>query len=110
AVEAPGVTGLWPDYVSCSSSLYPNASFVSNYRTISGTIYFPDAVSQVQGVNVIARAVDDPRTPQDESRRIALSAVSGYLFTGNPGQSITASMPEPNENNTNGDPDGSRNP
>ena len=104
-----GLPVLSPDDVSWISSLYPNPSFVSNYGTISGTIYFADGISEVQGVNVIARVVDDPGTAQDESRRIAVSSVSGYLFTGNPGQSITASMPEPNENNTNGDLDGSRN-
>lgn len=104
-----GLPVLSPDDVSWISSLYPNSSFVNNYGTISGTIYFPDGVSQVQGVNVIARAVDDPHTPQDESRRIAVSVVSGYLFTDNPGQSFTASMSDPNENNVDGDPMGSRN-
>ena len=104
-----GLPVLSPDDLSWISRLYPSTNFVSNYGTISGTIYFPDTVSQTQGVNVIARAVDDPKTPQDESRRIAVSVVSGYLFTGNPGQSFTANMPDPNENNANGDTTGSRN-
>jgi len=64
----------------------------------------------VQGANVIARLVDDPSTSEDESRRVAVSAVSGYLFTGNPGQSLTASIGTPNENNTNGSAPGSRTP
>src|SRR5690242_734155 len=105
-----GLPVLSPDDVSIISSLYPSPSFVSNYGTISGTIYFSDGVSQAQGINVIARAIDDPATAQDESRRIAVSAVSGYRFTGNPGQSITASMPDPQENNTAGDKTGSRDP
>jgi hypothetical protein len=105
-----GLPVLSPDDMSWISSLYPNANFDNSYGTISGTIYFSDGVSHFQGANIIARAVDDPRTPQDESRRIAISATSGYLFTGNPGQSFTADMPDPNEHNSNGDPSGSRNP
>ncbi|HEX7958304.1 MAG TPA: hypothetical protein VF493_00200 [Terriglobales bacterium] len=105
-----GLPVLSSDDMSWISSLYPNANFDNNYGTISGTIYFSDGVSQFQGVNVIARAIDDPATPQDESRRIAISATSGYLFTGNPGQSFTADMPDPSENNTNGNTSGSRNP
>jgi hypothetical protein len=59
---------------------------------------------------VIARAVDDPYTPVDESRRIAVSVISGYRFSGNIGQSVTADMADPNEPNTNGSRYGSRNP
>ena len=40
---------------------------------------------------------------------MAVSAVSGYLFTGNPGQSVTANMGPPSENNSYGSPPGSRN-
>jgi hypothetical protein len=105
-----GLPTLAPDDVAWISTLYPNASFASNYATISGTIYFPDGVSQFQGANVIARLVDDPNTTADESRRMAVSVISGYLFTGNPGQGVTASLPDSFENNTNGDPGGSRNP
>jgi hypothetical protein len=54
-------------------------------------------------VNVIARRIDDPSTAANESRRIAVSVVSGYLFTGNPGQSITGT-------NTGGSSTGTRNP
>ena len=105
-----GLPVLSPDDMSWISALYPSASFESNYGTISGTIYFSDGVSQFQGINVIARAVDDPRTPQDESRRMAVSATSGFLFTGNPGQSFTADMLDANENNTSGSLAGSRDP
>jgi hypothetical protein len=105
-----GLPTLAPDDVAWISRLYPSAQYVNSYGTISGTIFFSDDVSQVQGANVIARMVDDPATPEDESRRVAVSVVSGYLFTGNPGQSVTASMPDAHENNTYGDPDGSRNP
>jgi len=105
-----GLPVLSPDEVSWVSQMYPNATTASEYGTISGTIYFADGVTHVQGANVIARLVDDPSTSEDESRRVAVSAVSGYLFTGNPGQSLTASIGTPNENNTNGSAPGSRTP
>ena len=105
-----GLPVLAPDEVSWISQFYPNAATISEYGTISGTIYFGDGVTPVQGANMIARLVDDPSTTEDESRRAAVSAVSGYLFTGNPGQSLTASMGSVNENNTNGSQAGSRNP
>lgn len=98
-----GLPVLSPDDLSWISSLYPNANFNSNYAMISGTIYFGDGVDAVQGANVIARVLDDPTTAENESYRVAVSAISGYLFTGNPGQSVTS-------DNTNGDPNGSRNP
>jgi hypothetical protein len=98
-----GLPVLSPDDAAWISSLYPGANLASGYGTISGSILFSDGVSPVQGVNVIARMVDDPRTPEDESRRVAVSVVSGYRFTANPGQSVTG-------DNTNGDVDGSRNP
>ena len=105
-----GLPVLAPDDVAWISTLYPSASFAGSYATISGTIYFSDGVSQFQGANLIARAVYDPNAARDDSRRIAVSVVSGYLFTGNPGQSVTASLPGSSENNTNGDANGSRNP
>jgi hypothetical protein len=105
-----GLPILSPDDVSWISQLYPNATTVSEYGTISGIIYFADGVTPVQGANVIARLVDDPSTSEDESRRIAVSTVSGYLFTGNPGQSLTASIGTASENNTNGSQVGSRTP
>lgn len=104
-----GLPVLSPDDVSWISSLYPNAATPTSYATISGSIYFGDGVTPAQGVNVIARLVDDPTTPEDESRRVAVSSVSGYLFTGNAGQSITATI-SASENNTNGSQNGSRNP
>jgi hypothetical protein len=105
-----GLPVLSPDDVAWISSLYPNANTVTEYGTISGTVFFSDGVSQVQGANVIARQLDDPGTAEDESRGIAVSAVSGYRFTANPGQSVTANMPATAEHNVNGSPIGSRNP
>ncbi|MGH9504693.1 MAG: hypothetical protein ACRD20_17715 [Terriglobales bacterium] len=101
-----GLPVLSHDELAWISSFYPNASTIQNFGTITGTIFFADGVSAAQGANVIARLVDDPSTPQDESRRVAVSAVSGYLFTGNPGQSVTSGASQ----NTNGSVNGSRNP
>ena len=101
-----GLPILSHDELAWISRLYPNASTVQNFGTITGTIFFADGVSAAQGANVIARLVDDPSTPEDESRRVAVSVVSGYLFTGNPGQSVTTGASQ----NTNGSVSGSRNP
>jgi hypothetical protein len=102
-----GLPILSPDDLSWISRLYPTTTTVNEYGTISGIIFFPDGVTPAQGVNVVARQVDDPNTTEDESRRVAVSAVSGYLFTGNPGQSVTAGISSL-EDNTGGNPTGSR--
>jgi hypothetical protein len=94
---------LSADDIAWVSRLYPEPSFSASHGTLSGTIFFSDGLSQTQGVNVIARLLDDPATPQDESRRLAVSVVSGFEFTANPGQDITGT-------NTGGDSLGSRIP
>jgi hypothetical protein len=104
-----GLPVLSSDEEAWISSLYPAANTAANYGTISGTIFFGDGITPIQGVNVIVRQIDDPNTPEDESRRVAVSAVSGYLFTSNPGQGVTAVLSKA-EDNTNGSPIGSRNP
>jgi hypothetical protein len=101
--KSAGLPILSPDDRAWISKLYPNSSTAASYGTISGFVFFSDGITHVQGVNVSARQVDDPNTPQDESKRIAVSVVSGYSFTGNPGQSITGT-------NTGGSAYGSRNP
>ena len=101
--KSAGLPILAPDDVAWISKLYPNSTYAANYGTISGFVFFSDGITHVQGLNVIARRVDDPSTPQNESQRIAMSVVSGYSFTGNPGQSITG-------DNTGGSTFGSRNP
>lgn len=86
----PGFPLLAPDDEAWVSRLYQDPTiFDANFGTLSGTILFSDGITHAQGVNVIARQVDDPGTSEDESRRIAVAAVSGYLFTGNPGQGVT---------------------
>jgi hypothetical protein len=88
-----GFSALAPDDTAWISRLYPVTSTTSGktitssaYGTISGTVYFTDGLTAAQGVNVIARQVANPR-------RVAFSVVSGYLFTGNPGQTVTCQDP-----------------
>lgn len=86
---APRLT-LAPDDVAAISELYPTAGFQGSTGRIQGRIFFSDGATPVQALNVIARQVDDPLTPEDESRRIAVSSVSGFLFTASAGNSLIA--------------------
>ncbi len=96
-----GLPMLAADDMAWISRLYPETAsgpgqtpFNSAYGTIRGTIFFSDGITQAQGVNVIARRVSDGIPSNgDETKRIAFSAVSGYRFTGHPGQSVTTNSP-----------------
>jgi len=122
-----GLPALAPDDLAWISKLYPETVnspptqvlFSSMYTLIPGHIFFSDGSTQAQGVNVIARLVDDSNTTPNESRRVAMSVVSGYRFTGNPGQSVTqgylpcspaSACPTGLDDNTGGDLAGSRDP
>lgn len=89
-----GLPILSPDDQAWLAKLYPAQDFNSSYGTIKGYILFGDGQSHLQGGNVIARSTTQPL-------QVAVSVVSGYRFTGNPGQSITG-------NNTGGSSEGSR--
>lgn len=100
-----GLPNLAPDDLAWISRLYPETvddpgngriPFDTAYGTISGAVLFSDGLTPLQGGNVIARKVGD-------ARRVAVSAVSGYRFTGNPGQGVTGT-------NSEGSADGSRDP
>jgi hypothetical protein len=102
-----GLPQIPTDDAAWISHFYPGPTYSTTYGLITGTIYFSDATSAAQGVNVVVRAVDDPNTPQDESRRVTFSAVSGLYFTSNIGQSISlGSNGQPD--NASGSPYGSR--
>jgi len=75
--DVAGVSVLYPETVNSPPGQIP----FSTFGRIQGYVLFTDAVTPAQGYNVIARQVDDPATPQNESRRIAVSNVSGFLFT-----------------------------
>jgi hypothetical protein len=101
-----GVPMIGVDDAAWMSSFYPAANFNSSYGKVSGTVFFSDGVTPVQGVNIIARNTMSPR-------RNTASAVSGYLFTGNPGQTVTCvnpAAPTPQTCSNLGDPFGSRDP
>jgi hypothetical protein len=94
AKTTAGVPMIAVDDAAWISKLYPvgspapsgKTSFNSGYGILSGTVFFSDGVTPAQGVNVIARNANLPR-------RNAVSAVSGFLFTGNPGQTATCTDP-----------------
>jgi hypothetical protein len=87
-----GLPALSPDDTAWISRLYPVTAAASGktptssaYGTISGTVFFSDGLTGAQGVNVIARSTANPSG-------VAFSAVSGYLFTGKLGQSVTCAI------------------
>lgn len=90
-LDTPARPSLAPDDIAAISQLYPKTGFTTTTGNIRGRVYFSDGTTQVQGVNVIARMVDDPATPQNESLRVAISSTSGFLFTSNAGNAATGS-------------------
>jgi hypothetical protein len=114
AKTTAGVPIIGVDDAAWISKLYPvpspapvgKTSFSVAYGTLSGIVFFSDGVTPAQGVNVIARSTNLPR-------RNAASAVSGFYFTGNPGQTVTCinpAAPTPTTCTNLGDPFGSRDP
>ncbi|MCL5288244.1 MAG: hypothetical protein M1453_09665 [Acidobacteria bacterium] len=99
-----GLPVLSPDDAAWISRIYPETGsgpgqtpFNSAYGTIRGTIFFSDGITQAQGVNVIARRISDGISGNgDEAKRIAFSVVSGFRFTGRPGQTVTTNSPPSN--------------
>lgn len=77
------------DDVAWISKLYPAGGaggFNATHGTITGRVFFSDAESHAQLVNVVARRVPSGGGP-DESRTLAGSGVSGNrfrIFNGNP--------------------------
>jgi hypothetical protein len=69
------------DDAAAISALYPDASFTSSMGRITGHVFFSDGMTPAQGFNVIARRTDNPLV-------IAVSSVSGYLFTADAGNPV----------------------
>ena len=82
-------SGLTTDDKAWISKLYPSSSFNSVYGTITGRVLFSDGQNAVQDALVTAHAAK-PSSLQGEDRALAWSAISGFRFTGNPGQPYTA--------------------
>lgn len=83
---------LSTDDIAAISELYPEPSFATTTSRIRGQIFFSDGITPAQGFNVIARQVNNPATTENESRRIAVSSVSGFLFTACAGNPVNASI------------------
>lgn len=78
----PLQSSLATDDVAWISRLYPSASFAASYGTITGRVLFSDGEYPAQDVLVIVRAVNDIHAT-------VVAGISGYRFTGNPGQPYT---------------------
>lgn len=114
AKTTAGVPIIGVDDAAWISKFYPvptpppsgKTAFSAAYGTLSGTVFFSDGLTAAQGVNVIARNINIPR-------RNTASAVSGFSFSGNPGQTVTClnpTAPTPQTCSNLGDPFGSRDP
>jgi hypothetical protein len=75
---------LKTDDIAAIAALYPASSFSSTTGRIQGLVVFSDGQTPAQGYNVIARLEGD-------SRRKAVSCVSGYRFTASAGNSLAPS-------------------
>lgn len=84
------------DDIAWISRFYPQTTggttFVGTHGTITGIVFFSDGQSHAQSVNVIARQVD---TGANEDRRIAVSVISGFKFTGDLGNPILGTTASP---------------
>jgi hypothetical protein len=72
---------LGPDDIASLSVLYPGSSFSATTGRVQGRVFFSDGRTPAQGYNVVARLVGNPR-------RIAISSVSGFLFTASAGNPL----------------------
>jgi Matrixin len=68
--DVAGLSVLYPETANNSPTQIP----FSAMGEIQGRVFFADGVTPAQGFNVIARSVANPRT-------VAVSNVSGFLFT-----------------------------
>ncbi len=85
ADDKAGISVLYPETVD--DAAHHRVPF-STLGRIQGRIFFSDKTTQAQGFNVIARSAADPRT-------VAVSNVSGFLFTEDAGnRAIPSSLSE----------------
>ena len=78
------------DDITALARLYPGGSNPQATGRIYGNVYFTNssggAAQQMQGVNVVARLLDNENNP---SRQYVVTSVSGFGFVGNAGNIIT---------------------
>jgi hypothetical protein len=99
----PAQKTLAADDLAWISRLYPSGTFNSQYGTVEGTVYFFGGPVPAQGINIVARSLDDPGTLVREDRANIITVVSGYLFTESLGQTMSGT-------NNEGSPFGGRDP
>ena len=89
--DSAAMSRLYPVTSQNIAAFHDKRVFSDATARIHGSVWFTDThglrTQPMQGVNVVARWID-PSTNQ-ASRRYAASSVSGFLFTGNQGNSIT---------------------
>jgi len=89
--DQAAISRLYPITAGNLSGFPGNQIFSANSARIFGSVYFSNASGQpgqgMQGVNVVARLID-PTTGQP-SRVYAAASVSGFLFAGNVGNTVT---------------------
>jgi hypothetical protein len=89
--DAAAISRLYPVTAQNQSNFPGKQIFSTTTARVHGSVWFTDPSSKptqpMQGANVVARWID-PKTGTP-STRITASSVSGFLFTGNAGNSVT---------------------
>lgn len=89
--DVAAISRLYPVTTQNQSNFPGKQIFSATTARVHGSVWFTNpsgaSTQRMQGVNVVARYID-PTTNQP-SRRYATSSVSGFLFTGNAGNSVT---------------------
>ena len=76
--DIAGISELYPETVNNPPNQVPYASTTGR---ITGRVFFSDGQTPAQGFNVIARRIDNPLV-------IAVSSVSGFLYTASAGNAV----------------------
>jgi hypothetical protein len=80
-INADAMSTPATDDIAAISALYPESTFPTSTGRITGHVLFSDGQTPAQGFNVIARKTDNPLA-------IAVSCVSGFLYTADVGNPI----------------------
>jgi hypothetical protein len=80
-IDEQAMSSLATDDIAAISALYPESTFPTSTGRITGHVLFSDGQTPAQGFNVIARNTGNPLA-------IAVSCVSGFLYTADVGNPI----------------------